>query len=397
MPSVVSISSSRAGRARAAPGRGRRAGSAEASAPGCDVELVLQLPVRAAEVQVDPRPEAAVDDLPVGRQVRLPASQIVADHVVDPPCARDACQRLRRPVGAEEAEPKRDSSLGVREREHDPRARDEEARATRLAREVDATVELARVRGEGERQLRVGGERLALARRRLRPLRPVERGFAGRSAPLASPATKVIIRAVRTGVDGDLLAPPDNEPTGRPRRLIAPGHGLCEMTRPAPHARTRRMRPTQQCARRIFVAARPRVSPDHPRHTALRRGRRRSAEEVGRWRRRGGGAAEEEEAEEAEEGGGGGGGGGGGAAAEAAHRRSRVSSEGVGDAVEGRNKAPAVVESLFEKVARRHRGCRRRRRRFHRPRRRCFRPGRWSSRGKRRSRQLRHEASSAPL
>ena len=86
--------------------------------------------------------------------------------------------------------------------------------------------------------------------------------------------------------------------TGKPRRLTVPGAGLCLITRPGRLERARRMRPTEQFARRIRTRARPSGRP-------ITRGtRQRTAEvvaevvvaveaevvvvEVGRWRWRNG-------------------------------------------------------------------------------------------------------------
>src|SRR5439155_2107915 len=83
-------------------------GKADAGGIGAlrEAELVLQLPAPAADAQLDARPEAAVGDLLVGRQVPLPAGGISAEKVVDPPRApAGACDRRSR-ARAEECEPK---------------------------------------------------------------------------------------------------------------------------------------------------------------------------------------------------------------------------------------------------------------------------------------------------
>ena len=82
---------------------------------------------------------------------------------------------------------------------------------------------------------------------------------------------------------------PTTSLTGKPRRLKTPGLGLWAITRPTRRERARRMRPTEQLARRIFVRALPRRQPDHARHMAAHRRwwrRRRRWWRRWRWRRR---------------------------------------------------------------------------------------------------------------
>src|SRR5438874_13451389 len=54
---------------------------------------------------------------------------------------------------------------------------------------------------------------------------------------------------------------PTTRLTLKPRAWCVPALGLCPMTRPTRLERARRMRPTEQCALRIFVFARASFSP----------------------------------------------------------------------------------------------------------------------------------------
>ena len=61
------------------------------------------------------------------------------------------------------------------------------------------------------------------------------------------------------GGSGSLARRPTASLTGKFLRLMAPGLGFCETTRPTSdrRERTRRTLPTEQCARRIFVLRLP--------------------------------------------------------------------------------------------------------------------------------------------
>ena len=118
-------------------------------------ELVRKLAAVAAEEKIDARPEVAVNNLTVRRQVCMPPRGIVPDQVIDRAAphglARDRGPRIR----VEEAETQHEALAFRGEREDRFVRREVETSRARLRQVVNASVELPGIRDKAKRQIRI--------------------------------------------------------------------------------------------------------------------------------------------------------------------------------------------------------------------------------------------------
>ena len=181
---------------------------------GRQVELVLEAAVPAGEDHVDARPEVAVDELLVGRQVRCGLRR---RQVVHPSRARSARLKASRPRWS------RGSGARARGRARPSKGKhrlvlgEEEAEARALREVAHALVGLAGVRDEGERQLPVGVEGPL-------PARPCERpAGAGPAATARGPSNSRGCRRLHDRRDGEQGK--DDQTHGEPQPMSARAQG----------------------------------------------------------------------------------------------------------------------------------------------------------------------------